>query len=208
MTPGRLITLEGGEGAGKTTAVAVVRSWLEARGRTVCLTREPGGTDTAERVRAILLDPDSGDLDPMTELLLMFAARSENLVRIIRPALTRGEDVICDRFTDASRAYQGAGRGLGREPVDQLAKLVHDRLWPDLTLLLDVPVAVGLERVGRRGKRRDRFEQTEVDFLDRVRHSYLDQAQREPERFAIIDASRSLEAVRDQIMTCLEERLA
>jgi dTMP kinase len=207
MTHGRFITLEGGEGAGKTTAVALVQRWLKARGRTVCLTREPGGTKAAERVREILLDPDSGDLDPMTELLLMFAARSENIVRIIRPALERGEDVICDRFTDASRAYQGAGRGLGDERVNRLAQLVHDRFWPHLTLLLDVPVAVGLERVGRRGNGRDRFEQNQVTFLQRVRDSYLEQARREPERFAIIDAGQTIHSVHDQIIACLEERL-
>jgi len=204
----RLITLEGGEGAGKSTAIAVVRSWLEARGRTVCLTREPGGTVAAERVRDILLDPAIGDLAPMTELLLMFAARSENIVRIIRPAMERGEDVVCDRFTDASRAYQGAGRGLGREPVEALAKLVHDPLWPDLTLLLDVPVELGLERVGRRGDGRDRFEQNQVAFLERVRQSYLEQARREPERFVVIDASQPMTTVHQRIETALEERLA
>lgn len=208
MSPGRLITLEGGEGAGKSTAVSAVQGWLQARGRTVCLTREPGGTAAAERVRDILLDPASGDLDPMTELLLMFAARSENIAHIIRPALERGEDVICDRFTDASRAYQGAGRGLGSEPVEQLAGLVHATLWPDLTLLLDVPVAIGLERIGRRGGGRDRFEQNQVAFLERVRQSYLEQAHKEPERFVVVDASLSLDSVREQIEAGLEERLA
>jgi dTMP kinase len=205
---GRLITLEGGEGAGKSTAVAVVKAWLEARGRQVVVTREPGGTAAAEKIRAVLLDPATGELQPLSELLLMFAARAENLAAVIRPALERDMDVICDRFTDASMAYQGGGRELGREPVERLAGLVHPDIRPDLTLLLDVPVAVGISRVGSRGEAPDRFEQARADFLERVRASYLDQASREPERYAVINASQTLDQVQAAITGVLEQRLS
>lgn len=204
---GRFISLEGGEGAGKSTAVNQVHDWLIEQGRPVILTREPGGTPVAERVRDILLDPATGDLAPMTELLLMFAARSENLVRVIEPALAAGNDVICDRFSDASMAYQGGGRELGREPVEQLRALVHPTLEPDLTLLLDVPVEVGMARIRQRSSGPDRFEQTHRSFLERVRQSYLDQARRDPQRFAVIDASLPLNQVHAGIARALEARL-
>ncbi|AKS41947.1 dTMP kinase [Wenzhouxiangella marina] len=204
----RLITLEGGEGAGKSTAVATVRDWLKAQGRTFTETREPGGTPPAERIRALLLDPETGDLEPLTELLLMFAARAENLRQVIRPALARGEDVICDRFTDASMAYQGYGRQLGPAPVETLAGLVHPDLEPALTLLLDVPVSVGMARVGRRSDQRDRFEQNTVAFLERVRQGYLEQARKHPERYLVIDASQPLEQVTQAIRQGLAERLS
>jgi len=204
---GRLITLEGGEGAGKSSAVATIQRWLEQRGRNVVLTREPGGTPPAEKIRALLLDPATGPLEPLTELLLMFAARAENLKQIIRPALMRGDDVICDRFTDASMAYQGHGRGLGPGPVQTLQTLVHGDLDPDLTLLLDVPVDVGLERIGRRSGHPDRFEQTDKEFLERVRQGYLDQARVCQERFAVIDGSQALESVQQALVRTLAERL-
>ena len=205
---GRLITLEGGEGAGKSTAVETIRSWLVARGRQVILTREPGGTAAAEKIRELLLDPATGELTATAELLLMFAARAENLARVIRPALEAGQDVICDRFTDASMAYQGGGRELGREPVETLASMVHPDLKPDLTLLLDIDVAAGLSRIRQRGSQPDRFEQDRQDFLERVRASYLDQAGREPERFVIIDAGRELNEVQASIKQALVEKLA
>lgn len=207
MTRGRFITLEGGEGAGKTTAMRTIAQWLGARGRTVVTTREPGGTAEAERIRELLLDPDAKGLTPLSELLLMFAARQENLVGVIRPALERGEDVVCDRFTDASRAYQGAGRALGVETVDKLADLVHPDLDPDLTLLLDVPVAVGMARIRERGGDPDRMEQNRPEFLERVREAYLAQAEREPERFVLIDATRPVDQVAHDIERALEERL-
>ncbi|NDY94811.1 dTMP kinase [Wenzhouxiangella limi] len=207
MTPGRFITLEGGEGAGKTTAAEQVSAWLEQHGRQVVRTREPGGTAAAEEVRRILLDPATGELEPMTELLLMFAARAENLAQIIRPALNAGQDVLCDRFTDASRAYQGGGRRLGIQMVDRLAAIVHPDLEPDLTLLLDVPVTVGLERVRQRGGPADRFERSRADFLERMRAAYLARARMEPERIVLIDASQSLPAVRASIFRALEARL-
>lgn len=204
---GYLITLEGGEGAGKTTAAAMIRDWLMAKGREVVMTREPGGTPLAERIRAVLLDPEVKAMSPTTELLLMFAARSENLDQLIRPALAKGQDVVCDRFTDASRAYQGAGRGLGLARVDLLAEVVHGDLSPDLTLLLDVPVGLGMERVGQRGDKLNRFELAEQAFFERVRQGYLDQAAKEPQRFCIINAAQSLSEVQADILVALENRL-
>lgn len=207
MRRGRFITLEGGEGAGKTTAMQTIKNWLAARGHDAIVTREPGGTAAAERIRGLLLDPATGPLTPMSELLLMFAAREENLAGVIRPALEAGTDVVCDRFTDASRAYQGAGRQLGASAVETLAELVHPDLEPDLTLLLDVPVELGMQRIRSRGGEPDRMEQNRPDFLERVRRAYLEQARQEPDRFVIIDAARSLEAVTEAIDHALEERL-
>jgi len=203
----RLICLEGGEGAGKSTAVATVRRWFEARGRPVLSTREPGGTSTAERIRTLLLDPATGEIDPMTELLLMFAARRENVVGVIEPALAAGTDVICDRFTDASHAYQGGGRKLGAEPVEVLAHLVHPDLVPDLVLVLDVPVALGRARIEARQGRRDRIEDNRDEFFERVRQTYLQRAAQHPDRYAVIDASQQLEAVTAQIEQALEHHL-
>lgn len=205
---GFFITLEGGEGAGKSTALGTIRDWLQSHGRDFVLTREPGGTPPAERIRELLLDPETGELAPLTELLLMFAARNENIDRVIRPALAAGRVVVSDRFTDASMAYQGAGRGLGRGPVERLADLVHGDLTPDLTLLMDVPVELGLRRIRTRSEGPDRFEQTRPEFLERVRQAYLDQARREPRRFAVIDASAGLDEVSAAIRTVLEDRLA
>jgi dTMP kinase len=205
---GYFITLEGGEGAGKSTALSTIGEWLKAQGQDFVFTREPGGTPAAERIRELLLDPDTGELEPLTELLLMFAARNENLERVIRPALVAGKVVVSDRFTDASMAYQGAGRGLGRGPVENLAGLVHGDLLPNLTLLLDVPVDIGLERISSRSEGPDRFEQTRPEFLERVRQGYLEQASRDPQRFAVIDATAGLEQVADEIRAVLEERLA
>lgn len=207
MTRGRFITLEGGEGAGKSTAATVIREWLERQGRSVVCTREPGGTPLAERIREVLLDPATGNLDPISELLLMFVSRRENVVRVIEPALAAGHDVICDRFTDASAAYQGGGRGIGPEMVQHLAELVHPGLRPDLTLLLDLPVETGLERIRATGNAPDRFESGHVEFLKQVRATYLEIARREPDRFAVIDAGRPAEAVAEAIITALETRL-
>jgi len=205
---GRLICLEGGEGAGKSTALVAIRRWLEARGREVVVTREPGGTPAAERIRALLLDPATGEIDAITELLLMFAARRENVVQVIEPALAAGKDVISDRFTDASHAYQGGGRGLGSEPVELLAGLVHPDLEPDLVLLLDVPVALGLERIRARKAGPDRIEQGRGEFLERVRQAYLARARANAERYRVIDAGRDLDEVAARIENVLHECLA
>jgi len=205
---GKMICLEGGEGAGKSTALKVVTGWLDGRGRRSLVTREPGGTPFAEKIRKLLLDPQTGEIDPVTELLLMFAARRENVVDVIEPALADGIDVICDRFTDASYAYQGGGRELGPEPVALLAGLVHPKLQPDLVVVLDVPVKVGLERIKRRRGGPDRFEGSRVAFLERVRQAYLERARAHPDRYAVIDATQDIEAVAAEIRKCLAERLA
>lgn len=207
MRRGRLVTLEGGEGAGKSTATAVIKKWLEKQERSVVCTREPGGTPVAERIREILIDPATGYLDPVSELMLMFAARRENLVRVIEPALAAGHDVICDRFTDASAAYQGGGRGIGLEPVQCLAELVHPGLTPDLTLLLDLPVETGLKRIRAAGGIPDRFEDGQEDFLERVRAAYLELARNEPQRIVVIDAAREPDVVAAGIIRALEANL-
>lgn len=205
---GRMICLEGGEGAGKSTALKVVTGWLEGRGRRSLVTREPGGTPVAEKIRKLLLDPQTGEIDPITELLLMFAARRENVVDVIEPALADGVDVICDRFTDASYAYQGGGRELGPGPVELLAGLVHPELQPDLVLVLDVPVNVGLERIKRRRGGPDRFEGSRMAFLERVRQAYLERARAHPDRYAVVDATLTIKEVAAAIRQSLEERLA
>jgi len=208
MPRGRMICLEGGEGAGKSTALALIDGWLQQRGRRTLATREPGGTPAAEKIRKLLLDPQTGDIDPVTELLLMFAARRENVVDRIEPALADGIDVICDRFTDASYAYQGAGRGLGAAPVARLASLVHPDLAPDLVLVLDVPVEIGLERIKRRKGGPDRFEGGRKAFLERVRQAYLARAHAHPDRYVVVDASRDIDAVGETIRETLEAHLA
>ena len=201
----RFSTLEGIEGAGKSTVAHHVAKWLASRGIAVRTTREPGGTALAERVRAIVLERGAEILTPVTETLLMFAARSIHVDNLIRPALARGEWVVCDRFTDASRAYQAAGRGLSRAWIEELARAVHPDLEPDCTLLLDLPVAAGLARSkGRAGNApADRFEAESVQFFERVRAAYLDLARREPERIRVIDAARPLAQVELQIEAAL-----
>lgn len=205
MTAGRFITLEGIEGAGKSTVARFAREWLTSHGRTVVLTREPGGTPLAERVRQLVLDRQGEPITPVTETLLMFAARGLHIENLIRPALARGEWVLCDRFTDATRAYQGGGRGVSREWIEVLASSVQRGLEPELTLLLDLPVTVGLERVRARSGAApaDRFEEEPARFFERVREVYLEIARAEPRRFRIIDASRPLEEVQAQVAVAL-----
>jgi dTMP kinase len=204
MKRGRLITHEGGEGAGKTTAMDAIEAALRRHGRSVHRTREPGGTPAAEKIRGLLLDPETGELDPLTELLLMFGARRENVVASILPALEAGRDVLCDRFTEASHAYQGGGRGLGSKPVEALSQLVHPALAPDLVLVFDVPVDIGLARIRKKGDAPDRFEGDRLDFLERVRQTYLERAAANPERFVVIDATRSPEEVRADAVQAVE----
>lgn len=196
MARGRFITLEGGEGAGKSSNLDFLRECLEQRGIRVLITREPGGTRLGEAIRGWLLE--YRNMDPNAELLLLFAARAQHLCEVIRPALARGDWVISDRFTDATYAYQGGGRGLPEERIAWLAGWVQQDLRPDLTLLFDVPVQVGLDRLQQR-LFSDRFEQEQRDFLERVRRRYLALAAAEPERFRVIDASQPLELVRRQI---------
>jgi dTMP kinase len=191
---GRLITLEGGEGAGKSTVMDAVRERLAARGIDVVVTREPGGTVLGEAVRDLVLDPARRDLCAESELLLMFASRAQLVRELIRPALDAGQWVLSDRFTDASYAYQGAGRG---QPETRIAELERwaALIKPDLTLLLDLPIAEGLARAGGRGKA-DRIELESGDFFERVRAEYRARAAAEPARFRIIDATRSIADVR------------
>jgi dTMP kinase len=206
VTRGRFITLEGLEGAGKSTVAQLVVEWLAKRGVVALLTREPGGTPLAERVRKIVLERGPEALSPQAETLLMFAARSIHVENLIRPALARGEWVICDRFTDATRAYQGYGRGLELAWIEQLASAVHGDLQPERTLLLDLPVAVGLSRArGRSGSAADRFESEVEAFFERVRAGYLSVARSEPGRIRIIDASRALPEVTAQVTKALED---
>ena len=199
---GRFITLEGIEGVGKSTNLEFAAGVLRDAGLDVLVTREPGGTPLAEAIRETLLRPSDEAMPPTAELLLMFAARSVHLENRIRPALESGRWVLCDRFTDATFAYQGGGRGETREAIRWLQGLVQAGLQPDLTLLLDVPVEVGLARAGRRGAA-DRFEQEQAEFFERVRAAYLDLAAAEPGRFAVVDADRPLPSVQDELRRVL-----
>jgi len=203
---GRLVVLEGGEGAGKSTHARFVREWLEQRGRSVVLTREPGGSPLAEAVRELVLRKWDEGIDGATELLLMFAARAAHLHALIRPALAAGKDVVCDRFVDATYAYQGAGRGLPERDIDALAAVVLRRLRPHLVLLLDIAPEAGAERVRGRGTG-NRFDAEARAFQARVRQAYLRRARREPRRYAVINAGRDLAAVQADIARALE-RLA
>lgn len=200
------ITIEGGEGAGKSSMMDRLAGWLEAHGHRVVRTREPGGTVLAEKIRAILLDDGHGELSSQAELLLVFASRAQHLEELIRPALARGDTVLCDRFTDASWAYQGGGRQMPADWITALEEMVHGDLQPDLTLLLDLPVEQGLERASRRGEA-DRFEQESSSFFRRVRQAYLARAKSSPNRFEIIDASGAMDQVWSQIESVLERRL-
>lgn len=195
---GRFVTFEGIEGAGKTTQLQRLASRLQAEGEDVVVTREPGGTPLGERLREVLLDPAIGAMAAETEVLLMFAARSEHLDRVIRPQLARGGWVLCDRFTDASFAYQGAGRGLGMERVAGLERWLQGALRPDLVLVFDVPVSIGLERALKRG-RRDRIESEDRAFFERARAAYRTRADEQPERYRVIDGAASEAVVAAQV---------
>jgi len=191
---GLFITLEGPEGAGKTTNREYLAARLREQGVDVVLSREPGGTPMAERIRELLLEPGDEAMATDTELLLMFAARAQHLAQVILPALARGAVVICDRFTDATYAYQGGGRGLPMERIATLEAFVQQGLRPDLTLIFDLPVEVGLSRAAARG-RLDRFEREGRDFFEAVRQTYLDRAAAQPERYRLLDAGQPLDAV-------------
>jgi dTMP kinase len=201
MNKGKFVTLEGGEGVGKSTNLEFVRHFLERRGRKVIVTREPGGTRLGEQVRSILLA--DGAISPQTELLLLFAARAQHLSEVILPALAEGTWVVSDRFTDASYAYQGGGRGIDRNFIEMLEQRVQHPLQPDLTLLFDAPVEIGMMRAKKRGPS-DRFEAETVAFFERVREAYLDRAGRFPQRIRIIDASHPLPVVQSEIAARLE----
>lgn len=205
-----LITLEGGEGAGKTTQIVNLAGHLAERGLGCILTREPGGTDLGKRIRALLLDPGHAGMAPETELLLYMADRAEHLSTVIRPALAAGKMVLCDRFFDATLVYQGTARGLSPEWIAQLHDLVFAGLQPDLTLLLDLPAEVGLARArrqlekGARSSQESRFEDETLTFHQRVRAGYLELARRKPERFRVIDADQDASRVREDIRSTVE----
>lgn len=200
------ITLEGIEGAGKSTHMDYIAGLLGSAGRKVVCTREPGGTELGNQLRNILLFRKSGlAISDRTELLLMFAARRQHLDEVIRPALKAGKVVLCDRFTDSSYAYQGGGRRIKPDIIRQLEKVVHPDLKPDLTLLFDLPVRLGLERASHRSGK-DSFESEEKAFFERVRKTYLNIARAEPRRVKIIDAGKGIETVRASIMKILKNK--
>ena len=206
MSRGKFITYEGGEGVGTSTNVAFVESYLQSKNIPVLVTREPGGTKLAEKLRALLLDKKSEAITEEAELLLMFAARSQHLKHVIEPALARGDWVICDRFTDATYAYQGGGRNMKISTIEGLENLIQGNLRPDLTLLLDAPVKIGMERAGKRGAF-DRFESETLQFFEDVRRAYLLQAEINPKRITLIKASQPLAEVQQAIITVLSPLL-
>lgn len=202
---GRFIVFEGGEGAGKTSHARAVREALEARGRRVIQTREPGGSPLAEAIRDVVLGDWDEGIDANTELLLIFAARAAHLHATIAPALAAGTDVLCDRFVDASYAYQGAGRGLPRERIATLERLVLGDLRPDLVLVLDIDPRVGLARIGDRGGN-NRFDAENLDFMQRVRAAYLERAAEDPDGHVVVDAARSFAEVQADLLAAIEAR--
>ena len=198
----RFITLDGIDGAGKSTNLAVMKAWFEKHKLPVLFTREPGGTPAGEALREILLNPAT-QVSLRTETLLMFAARQQHLETVILPALKNGTHVVSDRFTDATFAYQGGGRGVPLQDIATLEHWVQGDFRPDLTLLLDVPLEVSMARINQT-REKDRFEQEEAEFFNRVREVYLQRAAKQPERYAVIDSSQSLDAVKTQIETALD----
>jgi len=200
------ITLEGSEGVGKTSNMEYIKSLLNKKGIEFIETREPGGTALGEALRGMLLGEEYKGMADDTELMLMFAARAEHVARVIKPALNQGKWVLCDRFTDATYAYQGGGRQLDIKRIEGLENWVLGNLRPDLTILLDAPIEVGRERAGKRSAP-DRFEQERDDFFNRVRETYLARANADPERMKIVDASGDLDSVQQQIDTVLNNYL-
>ena len=203
MERGKFITIDGVEGAGKSTQITFICDYLKAKGVNVILTREPGGTDVGEKIRTLLLSNSTGKIHADTELLLMFAARNEHIQNKIMPALKQGDWVLSDRFTDASYAYQGGGRGLDVSRIVQLEQWVLQDFTPDMTLLLDVPVEIGMSRVESRGKK-DRIELEATDFFNRVRQAYIDRSEQFPDRIKLIDSSQTVEHTRQQIKVILD----
>ncbi len=203
MERGKFITIDGVEGAGKSTQITFICDYLKAKGVKVILTREPGGTDVGEKIRTLLLSNSTGKMHADTELMLMFAARNEHIQNKIMPALKQGDWVLSDRFTDASYAYQGGGRGLDVERIAQLEQWVLQDFTPDMTLLLDVPVEIGMSRVESRGKK-DRIELEATDFFNRVRQAYIDRSEQFPERIKLIDSSQTVEHTKQQIKVILD----
>ncbi len=207
MNKGKFITIEGSEGAGKSTNIHFIQDYLNKKNIEFISTREPGGTPVAEKIRDLLLDKANTSLCDDAELLLMFAARSQHLNELIIPALEAGKWVLSDRFTDASFAYQGGGRGLSWDKIAQLEQWVQGSLRPDATILLDIPVDIGMQRVRERGET-DRFEQEQLSFFNRIREAYLKLANEDPERFHVIDTQSSIEDVHKQLSAVMEKLTA
>jgi dTMP kinase len=207
MKPGRFITLEGTEGAGKSTNLEFMSEWIRQQGIDLVVTREPGGTEISEKIRTLLLDPDNKGMHADTELLLMFAARAQHLQQKILPAIAQGHWVLSDRFTDASYAYQGAARQMGFERIAPLEQWVQGSVQPDCTFFLDLPIAMGMQRVAQRAEGKDRFEQEQQDFFEAVRQGYLKRVELNPSRYRVIDASVPLDKVQQQIQHQLESVL-
>ncbi|MCR4379306.1 MAG: dTMP kinase [Rhodospirillales bacterium] len=207
MARGRFITLEGGEGAGKSTQIALLKTALEAKGIAVIVTREPGGSQGGEEIRSLLVNGETHRWEPLTEALLNYAARYEHLQKLILPALENGTWVLCDRFADSTMAYQGYGHGMDREIIRRLHRLVVDTVTPDLTLIFDMPVEQGLKRAGLRGAGEDRYERMGREFHERLRQGFLDIAQKEPERCALIDATGDIGAVAMAVAAEVSHRL-
>lgn len=207
LRPGKFITLEGGEGGGKSTQIARLKRALENTGLTVITTREPGGTPAGERIRSLLVEGEPGSLGPTAEALLHFAQRAEHLERLIKPALARGAWVISDRFADSTMAYQGYGHRLGRKPIEALYKLVCGSFKPHLTLILDVPVELGLERAASRRGNETRYERMDTTFHERLRKGFLDIARRDKRRCVLVDASEPIEAVTTAVLAAVTRRL-
>ncbi|MCH2274191.1 dTMP kinase [Thalassospira sp.] len=210
--PGLFISFEGGEGSGKTTQIRRLESWFRQRGREVVVTREPGGSPGAEEIRNLLLTGDPGRWDAVTEALLMFASRRDHVERTIRPALAEGKVVLCDRFADSSVAYQGFGHGLGAEFIRNLWQIAIDGFKPDLTLIFDLPVEVGLERAGARftnvSAAEDRFERMGTEFHQRLRNGFIEIARKNPERCEIVDANGDIDLVCERMISVVSARLS
>lgn len=203
---GCFITVEGTEGVGKSTNLDFIEQLIRAAGHSLLRSREPGGTPLAEEIRDMVLAPREEPVAELAELMLIFAARAQHLKTLIEPTLGRGEWVLCDRFTDATFAYQGGGRGLSQQAIAELEHLVQGRRRPDCTVLLDAPVEIGMARARQRGEL-DRMESEKMDFYDKVRHAYLQRAEAEPERFLVIDAAQPLDKVQADIAEQLQARL-
>lgn len=208
MPSTKFITIEGGEGAGKSTVIQFVQKYLQQAGIKVALTREPGGTELAEKIRQLLLNPAANETyNPATELLLMFAGRAQHIQNVITPKLAAGEWVVSDRYIDASYAYQGGGRQLDMSLITALDKHIVKNVMPDLTLLLDVPPELGAERAASRGQGKDRIEQEKLEFFNRVRAAYLQRAEQDPARIKIINAAKSIPEVEQQVAAVLDTLL-
>lgn len=207
MARGRFITLEGGEGAGKSTQIALLKDALQAQGISVVVTREPGGSEGGEEIRNLLVNGATHRWEPLTEALLNYAARHEHLQKVILPALEQGQWVLCDRFADSTMAYQGYGHGMDREIIRRLHRLVVDDVSPDLTLIFDMPVELGLERAGSRGEGEDRYERMGFDFHQRLRDGFLEIARKDPGRCILIDATGDIGAVAMAVAAEVADRL-